>query len=296
MIKFEPHKYFGINEIFQKSKKDESITFLSEEHEKERIKKFNDLKENYSYKKELSEEHVQFLDRIIEDENKRQGVIEGKLGQIIGQSGLIFTLIALFAPFFYDKLSGLAGFWKISILVLFILGCLFFLLSIFHATKSFNIRNFIYSRPNVGNVLNEELDDKDKFIQKTVQDLITGIPINIKTNSSKGNLLLYAQRSFTVGFVSISVLALIVTSSFIFHASEEKIFFMKSTDEINRIQNVLNNVSNIINEIKLTTISKEDSLRLQNLDLIIDEINDSLKSVKIEFEDKILQLTEPKKH
>lgn len=289
-------EHYGLKGIFKGKEQPNDVVFLTEEQEQTKKNQFEQLKNEYVGSDDLFEEHINFLNRIIEDENNRQSVIESKLGQIIGQSGLIFTLIALFAPFFYDQLNGTHFIIKLALIILFSIGFLFFLLSIFQATKSFNIKNFAYSRPDIKCVIDKSLNSKASFNAQIIKDYITGIPINSTTNSKKGNLLLYAHRSFTFGFVSISILALIVTISLIFKGSDDKIIYTKDIDKIIRIENQLDVLNLKVDDLSEKYSSYISSKEITELKRTIANLSDSLNVVKMELEKKGMQLSKSERH
>ena len=73
--------HFGLKGIFKRKEQPNNVVFLSEAEEQAKREQFELLKNAYVGSDDLSEEHINFLIRIIEDENNRQSVIESKLGQ-----------------------------------------------------------------------------------------------------------------------------------------------------------------------------------------------------------------------
>lgn len=196
----------------KKSRKLNKLTVLSEEEVEKKKKNFHDLLNSYQYRQDLSEQHLSYLEKISKEESDRLLIIENKLAQIVGQTGILLTLISLFAPIFYDKLDHLNFIYKIIILFLFGFGFLFFIISIFQATKSFNIKNFIYVKQSVHTVLNKEYTDPKEFILVQVKDLIQGITNNIETNNTKGSILLNAHRAFRTGILLVGILGVLIIS------------------------------------------------------------------------------------
>lgn len=285
--------FFGIQGLFGKRVLPENVTFLTDEEEKKRAEKYDAGLSSYRYTDELSDAHISFLDQVVEDENSRQSIIESKLAQIVGQSGVIFALIALFAPLFYDNLNELPMGWRIVVLVSFGIGFLFFLLSIIQATKSFNIRNFVYSRPDVESVLSKDHASKGRFIQQIVVDKIKGLPINVHSNSLKGNLLLYAYRSFIVGFISIGILGAIITSTFLFREKtpsvvviEESAGVKQLTDQVTGMEARLTEINTVLSEQRRRSLERKDSVAFSALDDQIKLLQRELRELKTQLSAK----------
>lgn len=263
--------WYGISTFFKKNQVPEGVKFPTPEEIKEANERFKKLMDSYQYSK-ISEEHFSFVEKLIAEEENRQSIIENKLGQIIGQSGIIFALIALFAPLFYEQLSGFGILLKILFLFLFFIGFIFFLLSIIHATKSFNIKKFIYSSPSIESVVNKGITSKDMFIQETIKAKVTGIPINRTTNDSKGNLLLYSHRSFMAGFVSIGILGILVCASFIL-LKPKKIDFKP-------LESKIQETNEMVNILTMKSLTKPDSVKICKLRNQIDSLEKVLWDVK----------------
>jgi hypothetical protein len=97
--------------------------------------------------------HMQYLKALMDGEDSRLVLIESKSSQLIGQTGLIFSLLSLFVPLLIDKVDGLSFYLKATLLIILLFAFGFYLLTIRNALKNYNVRKFQYSSPAPKNVL-----------------------------------------------------------------------------------------------------------------------------------------------
>ncbi|MCB0475950.1 MAG: hypothetical protein KDC69_09750 [Flavobacteriaceae bacterium] len=163
----------------------------------------------YKFSSNVSTEHLRYLQNLYDHHEKRKAVIESKLAQITGQSGIVLSLMSLLVSLFYEKLIFLPLFFKIFLALIFFIGFTFLLISIFTARKTLNIKNYKYITGSTNTVLNH-LDNKEAFLEEEIRDLIFAIPKNINITNEKGTELLNAQFYYNIGLISIGVLGLIL--------------------------------------------------------------------------------------
>ena len=72
------------------------------------------------------EAHMNFLKTLLDNENRRLELIESKSTQLIGQTGLIFSLLSLFVPLLADKMEGIAIGFKIELILLLLSSFIFY--------------------------------------------------------------------------------------------------------------------------------------------------------------------------
>jgi len=146
----------------------------------------------------IIKEHRDFLRTVLEDEDRRLNTIESKTGQLIGQIGLVFSLLGLFIPILIDRISSINLWIKISLLALLILSFLSYLLTVINAVKNFNVKNFKYSRPIPRNVIDFQNRTLNDFLTEEVNDLLKSNARNVHTNNKKADNLMHAYNSFRI--------------------------------------------------------------------------------------------------
>lgn len=272
-------KYFGVRQLFEKSPINANVIFLSEEEIKKRSALFEQRRKAYVYTQSLSEEHCAFLQRIALDENNRQTIIENKLGQIIGQSGIIFTLVSLLIPILYDNTGHLNGFLRAAMIFLFVTGFLFFLVSIIQAARSFSIEKFIYSRPSIDDVLKPEITDKTMLMAEEIRALLTGIPINTNANDRKATLLIYAHRSFIWGFICIGLLGILISADSLFYKKEKEVVLMERPEEIRIVEDEVSEIRSMVDILSMKATTK-DSARLEEISERLQKMSGEIEKIK----------------
>jgi hypothetical protein len=255
-----------------------SIKILSDEEREERALTRKLIKENYKYDKDLSEEHVQFLKDIEQYEESRLLGIETKLSSIIGQSGIIFTLIALFIPLFLNDLNNISLSLKGMYCLLFVVGFVFFVKSILAASSTLKINDFPYARPDINSALAKTIKERSFFIAGLVKDLITTIEINTAANTKKGNNLMIAHRDFVCGILTMGILGLVLTLQTFFYKKQgdPDAIMLKN---IVLIQNQIDESRRILNHLIVERKSKLDSIQLLLICKKLDSLSSSLKRI-----------------
>ncbi|UPK68305.1 hypothetical protein [Chitinophaga filiformis] len=164
---------------------------------------------------DTTKEHLRYLKELIQTENERQNSIESKTSQLVGQCGLIFSLLGLFVPVYFDKFIDFSLAIKIVLLLPFLSSFLFYILAIIKAIENYNITKYRYISGSVQTVINRKT--KDDFINSEINDLLLAIKINTQLNNKKGTNLLHAFRSFRFANVCIAILGLFIGSLMLFY-------------------------------------------------------------------------------
>jgi len=160
--------------------------------------------------KETLAAHHESLRSCEADENARLTIIENKTSQMVSQTGLVFALLSLFIPTFIDKVADQPFYARIIFFGLLFLAFLFFALSIYFAAKNFNVRKFIYARPNPKNILKHKNDSLAEFLATEIRDLLYSAKRNSQTNNLKATNLIYSSQFFRIAVLFTSLLGLML--------------------------------------------------------------------------------------
>ena len=177
----------------------------------------------YIYNEILADKHLEYLKERYSYEEQRQSIIDNKLSQITGQSGIIFGIVGLFIPLFYGSLSQLPVIMKIILSFLLFISFISFVGSIIYSAKSLNIRKFSYSTTSTKTVLKNHQSEQE-FVEEEIKDLIYSINHNLELNNIKGTYLNKAHFGFKTGIISIGILSILL-------------FFQKPDDQKMIIEN-----------------------------------------------------------
>jgi hypothetical protein len=166
---------------------------------------------------ELFEDRLGYLKASEQQEAARLTTIESKMSQLVGQTGIILTLLGLFVSTFLGRASAFPTGFKILLIFLFLVALFFYLATIFHATKHFNIGKYKYGRRDASTV-KKTFESKEALQLEEIKDLLYTIEQNTGLNDSKGDDLMYGYRTFQVGTLCGALLILVlIASSFIFN-------------------------------------------------------------------------------
>ena len=156
---------------------------------------------------------LQYLKDLDNQENDRQGIIETKTSQLIGQTGIIFSLLGLFIPTYIDKFADVNAIFKICCVASFIFTLSFYLLTIYHATKYLNIHKYKYGQRSATTIMKSYGKKKD-FKVEEIKDLLFCIDRNTQVNNLKAGNLIYAYRCFKLGNIFVGILSVCLLLSF----------------------------------------------------------------------------------
>jgi len=186
----------NIQEYFGFKKQEASIVVYPESF---------DFPDNLDLKKE-------YLNALEAQEASRQSIIETKTSQLIGQAGIIFSLLSLFISNYFFKFRDLPVSIQGIFISIFLITLMFYLITILHATKYLNVIKYVYAQRSVSTVL-AKFDNEIDFKIEEIKDLIYSIERNTKVNNQKSNNLIYAYRSFRVGTICVGLLSVLLISS-----------------------------------------------------------------------------------
>jgi hypothetical protein len=222
-----------------------------------------DLRLQYIYQKDISEQHLITIKELVSDEETRHSSIETKIGNVITQAGLVFSITAVIAPFFNDTLNSQSLGIKIIVLIIFVLAFSAYVASILFATQIFGINKFRYKKTSVASVIDSGVTSED-ILAKRVKDLIYQHRENQEVNNKKADILIYANRWFVSGFMLSGLLTGLITVS---------LMFVKKPDEKEK------EYDRFINSLNFRLLNAESRLAQQQS--IIFRHNDSLNDQRI---------------
>lgn len=163
-----------------------------------------------------SEAHMHYLKSLFTEENDRLNLLESKTSQLIGQTGLIFSLLSLFVPLLVDKVDGLALYIKIALLLVLLLSFGFYLLTIKNALRNYNVKNFQYSSPAPKNVQDFNTKTLTAFYSEVVRDLLLGLHVNNELNNQKATNLIQSYTTFRIANWMTGILVVAFCTSLLF--------------------------------------------------------------------------------
>jgi len=216
------------------------------------------LQETVNYQqadKEKGEIHVNYLNRLADDENGRLALLESKTSQLVAQTGIIFSLLSLFVPLLIEKVTDFPVLIRVTLMLLLILAFLAYMLTIRNALKNFKVNKFQYSRPGAINVISYQDKSIADFHTEVVKDLIKGLKHNTKINNLKATNLIHSYNAFKAGNFITGLLVTLMCAT---------ILFFKPKEKPTKIEGVV-------------TIKKNDSISTPRLKNVKFSINDPVK-------------------
>lgn len=202
---------------------------------------------------------LEYLKSLDAQEVERQATIDTKTSHLIGQTGVIFSLVGLFIPMYFDKFSGLDLVYQIVVISIFLLTLLFYLFAIAHATKYLNVKNYKYAQRSTATVKKNYQRNKDLRIEE-VKDLIFSIEKNTGINNRKAGNLIYGYRCFRAGNVMVGVLSLLLLISIYFMPKDQTEKVTIDSVELKSLDSSMKEMNSLIrNQIILRA---EDSAKL----------------------------------
>ncbi len=157
---------------------------------------------------------IEYLKSLENQETSRQTTIENKISQLIGQTGVIFSLLSLFVSNYFSKFSVLPKSLQITLTILFIVALAFYILTIYQATRHLSVQKYKYGQRSVSTV-SKTFESMDAFKIEELKDLIYSNERNILINNQKADNLIYANRSFRYGTFLVGLLSItLILSSY----------------------------------------------------------------------------------
>jgi hypothetical protein len=159
----------------------------------------------------LAEKHLEYLKELEKNEDKRQEHIETKNAQILGQTGIIISILTIFITLFLEKIS------TTNIVLLFVLlflstsTLIHYIITISHATKTLEINKYHYVRRSCETVSSTNRSKTVLgFLNEEIDDIIFSINKNTSQNNIKADNLIYAVRSFKIASIGFALFTAII--------------------------------------------------------------------------------------
>lgn len=168
----------------------------------------------YNYSDNL-EEKLAYLRGIYDEENQRQSIVEGKNAQLLGQSGVILSLVGLFIPMYFDKFINSGMFFQILLLTGFLSTLSFYFITIFKSSKYLNADGANYVRKSPGTV-DQAFSSKEEFYKEEINDLLVSINSNLLINNQKVKDLKSSYNNFRRANICTAVLSILLLCSMFF--------------------------------------------------------------------------------
>jgi hypothetical protein len=167
---------------------------------------------------------LDYLKSLETQESARTTTIESKTSQLIGQTSVVFSLLGLFISNYLSKFNSLPVGLQISLVITFLIAVIFYLFTIFNATKYLKISNYAYGQRSTTTVKSIFKSDDD-FKLEEIKDLIYCIEKNIQVTNNKSVNLLNAYQNFKIAtfFVGILSVILLISGYFLSDSSPKKV-------------------------------------------------------------------------
>ena len=163
---------------------------------------------------EIAGQYLSYLDKLRQAHSERTQTIETKNSQIIGQSSIVISIISLFIPIFAEHFSQLNIYFKLYLVLIFVLLLLHFILAINHAIKLLLIDKNRYMFGSTSTISSEKRPQTTlAFLNEEISDLIKSINFNASATNKMASNLVYASRCFRLGIWYFSVLTMSVLLS-----------------------------------------------------------------------------------
>ncbi|KGO93185.1 hypothetical protein [Flavobacterium subsaxonicum] len=156
--------------------------------------------------------HMVYLQGLSNDEENRLNLIESKSSQLVGQTGVIFSLLSLFVPILIDKISDFPLYIKLLLLLLLLLSLSFYILTIKNALKNYNLKRYNYSNPAPANVQTFHQKTIAEFNSEVIRDLLYSLHRNKEINNRKATSLIQSYISFRVANILTAILVILLCS------------------------------------------------------------------------------------
>ncbi|MCR5890626.1 hypothetical protein LRS06_23135 [Hymenobacter sp. J193] len=164
------------------------------------------------------DQHLEFIKDTFEKEDERKETLESKAGQLLGQAGLILSLVGIITPLIADSLSQLPRPLLYLITALFVATIILFTNSIYHASMLNKVLQWQYMQPSPDNIFKEyndetipaNVDSGNQYKSELIVDYYNSVKRNSSNNNQKANFLNYAAHSFSTALLLTSTLILFV--------------------------------------------------------------------------------------
>ena len=158
------------------------------------------------------EEKVEYLNAMVDQEESRMGAIESKIGQLIGMTSIVFTLLGIFVANYLSKFSALPCWLQTLMIAVYVVSLGFYINTIFQASRYLDITKHAYGQRGVSTV-RKAFADKKAFLLEEAKDLIYMAEKNSKVNDQKATYLSFGYQSFKSATIGIALLSVIMLLS-----------------------------------------------------------------------------------
>ena len=226
---------------------------------------------------ELLQKHLDYTKELLDLEQKRQTIIEGKLAQLEGQASIVVSIISLFIPLFIDKINGVNSLIIIILPVGFLFVLFNYCLTVYHVISTLYINKYKYATGSISTITRKSrAGNLSSLMIEQIEDNIYALSNNSHFNNLKGTTLNYAAKTFKVANISFGLFAFFLICISIGVKSiknQEKITIAKldhRLDSISKImrQNKLVNgqeetlILKLSNDIKFLEIKTDSLVRI----------------------------------
>lgn len=260
------------------SRQEQAIEEYIENLERQYERKISELPLN------VLKEKVEYLQNQFNLEKQRQSNLDSKTIQIITQSSIVTTIIALMIPLLIDKINFNKDFkeWLFWIFILLLVWTLtLFVRSIIIAIK--NLKTTGYSRPMHTMILHHSDGNVKKMYESQLTNFYNSTNYNIKVNNKKASEINKSYRHFRLGLI----LFVITAFTFVFYRFCEPFEDIKKVHIENnvttkRIDEIIHRIESKADEFNTSIRNLENEMRSMNIkadsaSTEIKEINDKMK-------------------
>jgi hypothetical protein len=158
------------------------------------------------------DQHLEFIKNLYEQENDRKTVLESKAAQLLGQAGVVLSLVGILIPLLADSLKQP---WLLSVVMgLFSVTMLLFTNAVYHASSLTKVWRWRYMQPGAENMFTQYDPPTDPALpyepykSELVRDYYQSFKHNQTVNDQKANFLSFGANSFTSALLLMGVLVL----------------------------------------------------------------------------------------
>jgi hypothetical protein len=165
------------------------------------------------------DQHLAFIKDTFEKENDRKAVLESKGAQLLGQAGLVLSLVSILIPLLSDGLRHLP--WLLGAVAgLFTATMVLFTNAVFHASSLTKVWRWNYMQPGAENVFKQydlpANSGQEPYKSELIADYYQSYKHNLSVNNQKANYLSFAANSFTSALLLMGLLVLLLSLGVLF--------------------------------------------------------------------------------
>lgn len=142
-------------------------------------------------------------------------MLESKAAQLLGQAGIVLSLVGILIPLIADSLKQL---WLLSVVTgLFSVTMLLFTNAVYHASSLTKVWRWRYMQPGAENMFTQYDPPTDPALpyepykSELVRDYYQSFKHNQTVNDQKANFLSFGANSFTSALLLMGVLVLVLS-------------------------------------------------------------------------------------